>query len=390
MKQILTLFLLLSLFGSSVYGQDSNKELLKKLVEKNVLTQTEADELQKSADSTKNVKDENAFTKTKENIHEVFSNIPFVKLGGYGMLMYQYKQYDEKNHHDAKVRVVFISVNGKITKNLSYTIFAELVDPSLYEYYVDWAPSKAFGIKGGQMKVPFTIENPISLTRLETVVNTRSISNLAGMAGDPIQLNNGKNKTGRDLGIYASGSFLDVEGHNLIEYVAGVFQGEGMNTSDRNNTKDFTGTLMLQLIKNLKVGAGVYAGKATYVKPSGTVEAEHVRNRWALMAEYQNDRFYGRSEWIHANDAGIKKEGLYALGTYYVLPKKMNVLAKVDYYNRNKDTHSEVVDYTIGANYYFWNMCRFQLNYTYSDYSKKWGTSYNSENAVYAQMQIVF
>jgi len=387
MKRFLLIVCIVAITSVNAFSQNSNDELLKKLVEKNVLTQEEADELKK--DQKEEVSQGNIVNKGAERVRDIFSNIPYFKLGGYGMLMYQYRQYNP-SHHNLSARVIFISASGRITDNLSYFILGELTDPMIYEYYAEWAPLKQIALRGGQFKVPFTLENPISLTNLETVINTRSISALAGMADDPLYLNNRVNKTGRDLGIQLSGSAVSMGSHDLIQYAAGVFQGEGMNVSDKNNTKDFAGTLAVRPINSLKIAGGVYAGQATYTKINEIEERSHVRNRWALSAEYNSSNFYARSEWIRGNDGGISKEGLYGTALWYFVPQKLNIMGKVDYYNQNKDNNSEVMDYTVGLNYYFYNQCRFMVNYTFSDYSSKWGGNHRTENTVFAQMQIAF
>lgn len=386
MKNLLLIICCLVFVNFHVHSQDSNSELLKKLVEKNVLTQEEADELM----NEQNKDDKKAQAPKKGfRAHDIFSNIPYLKLGGYGMLMYQYREYNP-SHHNVSARVIFISARGNITNNLSYFILGELTNPMIYEYYAEWSPIKELAIKGGQFKVPFTLENPISLTNLETVINTRTISALVGMGDDPQFLNNRVNKTGRDQGLQLSGAFIDMGSHNLLQYAAGVFQGEGMNVSDKNNTKDFSGTLAIQPLNGLKVAGGVYAGKATYQKINEIETRSHVRNRWALSAEYTSKDFYARSEWLKGNDGGINKEGLYGTALWYFIPQKMNVIGKVDYFNQDKDNNREVMDYTLGLNYYFFNQCRFTVNYTFSDYSNRWGGKHQTENTVFAQMQIVF
>lgn len=386
MKKFLLTFCFYIFLSSFAFSQDSNSELLKKLVEKNILTQEEADELM--SDQPKEKESKNFIEKGSKKINEIFPNTPYFRLGGYGMLMYQYRQY-KPSHHNLSTRVIFISARGQITNNLSYFILGELTDPTIYEYYAEWAPIKELKIRGGQFKVPFTLENPISLTALETVINTRSISALAGMSDDVLYLNNNFNKSGRDLGIQISGSLFNIGNHDLIQYATGMFQGEGMNVSDKNNNKDFAGTLAVQPVNGLKVAGGLYLGETSYAKVNELEVKSHVRNRWALSAEYTSKKLYARSEWIHGNDRGIDKEGLYGTAMYYFIPK-MNIMGKVDYYNQNKDYNSEVMDYTIGLNYYFFNDCRFMINYTFSDYSKKWGGQHRSENTIFAQMQIVF
>ena len=146
--------------------------------------------------------------------------------------------------------------------------------------------------------------------------------------------------------------------------------------------------LLLQPVQGLRVGGGVYFGQASYARAGETVTSDHVRDRWYVSADYKSERFNARAEWINGNDGGIEKEGVYAMGLYYLVPKKLNTLLKADYYNRNKDINSEVIDYTVGINYYFYPQCRVQLNYTYSDYSNKWDAQ--NSNVVIAQLQIAF
>lgn len=181
---------------------------------------------------------------------------------------------------------------------------------------------------------------------------------------------------------------FEVGDHKILQYAIGIFQGTGVSTSAKNNNKDFAGTLMLQPLKGFRLGGGAYFGKATYMQGTDIVASDHVRNRWIASADYTSDRFAGRAEWLRGNDGGVQKEGLYGMALYYLMPKKLNALAKVDYYNRNKDVNSEVIDYTFGINYYFYSQCRIQVNYTYSDYSKQWNA--DNSNSVMAQLQIAF
>ena len=392
MKSLLVILTILGLTYSTTNAQDSNEELVKKLVEKNILTQSEANEIMKEPGAGKQT-----FFQTTNKVRDSF-NTPYMRFGGYGMYLYQYNQY-AKNHHDMGTRVIFMSMSGNLTEHFRYFILGELSNPMIYEFYGEWMPSQAFKLRGGQYKIPLTFENQISLTELETVSNTRSVSSLIGMAGDPLQYSDsrGINKTGRDIGIQASGSFLEMDTHYLLHYAAGVFQGTGINVRENNNAKDFSGSITLQPTKDFRVAGGYYAGKATVVLPirfpSGnttTFSQDNVRNRWTLSADYKSERLYARTEWIHANDGGIKKEGLHGTVQYYILPNKLNLVGKVDYFNNNKKRNSEVVDYIAAINYYFYERCRFMLNYTYSDYSKNWGNSHLSENLIQAQMQIVF
>ena len=374
------LLLLLSLCAICIFSfaQDSNNELLKKLVEKNILSQSEADSLR--------LPQKKSLSQTTNKIREAF-NTPYMRFGGYGLFMYRYNDLAPVKHN-AEVRVIFVSMRGELTKNLKYFILAEFVKPRPYEFYAEWTPSSEFNFRAGQMKTPLSLENQMSLTDIEGILNTRSISALIGMGDDVQAKQNGLNNTGRDVGVLTYGNLFKTQTHDLLEYKIGLYQGTGINTSENNNSKDFAANLMLQPVKGLRIGGGAYFGEARYAITNGATVDNHVRNRWIVSSDYRTERVYVRAEWITANDGGISKEGLHGMGMYYFVPKKLNAFAKVDYLNQNKDTNNEVIDYTLGVNYHFYGPCRLQLNYTYSDYSKNWGAS--NSNTVLGQLQIVF
>lgn len=324
----------------------------------------------------------------EQPVRKFFSS-PYLQIGGNGQLMYSYSDVNAI-HHETKAKNLFISVNGKLNESFRYGFLLEFVNPSVQEFWGEWTADNAFNLKVGQFKSPFTLESQFVPATLETASYSRTISNLVGYAGadDVLRMQNGKNNFGRDAGIMASGDLIPMGDHHLIRYSVGLFQGTGVTTSEVNNGKDFAGMLLFKPVKELRVGGGAYFGQATYVKPGDNGLNDHVRNRWYLSADYNSDRFTARTEWLHGNDGGIKREGLYALGLYYLIPKKLNVLGKVDYYNRDKVVNADVFDYTFGFNYYFYPQCRVQLNYTYSDYSENW----NAENAnvVFVQLQVAF
>lgn len=383
MKRFLFMLSLLSIACSFIYAQDSNNELLKKLVEKNVLTQSEADSLRNNpVQENRNP----SLSQTVNKVREAF-NTPYMRFGGYGLFMYKYNDIADVKHN-FEPRVIFLSMRGEITNNFKYFILTEFVKPMPYEFWAEWTPSNEFNIRLGQMKTPLSLENQISLTDIEGVLNTRSISALIGMGDDVQKLQNGKNNTGRDAGVMAYGNLFKTQTHDLLEYKVGVFQGTGINTSENNNSKDLAVNIMLQPIKGFRIGGGAYFGEAKYAKPAETEISNHVRNRWIVSSDYRSERIYARAEWIKANDGGISKEGLHGMGLYYFIPKKLNCFAKADYLNQDKSINKEVMEYTLGVNYYFYGSCRFQLNYVYADYNKNWGD--RNSNTVLGQMQIVF
>lgn len=382
------LYLIISLFifYTVIYAQNTETDkLLNKLVEKQILTQKEANEIKEESKKESNLS--NKTEQATQKVRNIFNNTPYFELGGYGLLLYQYNSRSEIKESSVP-RVVFISAKGKVTDKIGYSILTELANPRLYEFYAEFTPYKELNFKVGQAKVPISIENLISLTNLETIMNTRSISNLIGMSDDVMKKQNGINNTGRDMGIQLYGSTFNISGHDLIQYSAGIFQGSGINTNDKDNSKDFAGTLLFQPIKGFRIGGSVLFGEATYKINDKNMPINHVRNRWMISSDYKSDRFYARAEWIRGKDSSIEKEGLYGTLQYYVLPKKLSLVGKVDYFNKNKDSNVEVVDYLAGVDYYFYSRCRVQINYQYSDFSKKWDSK-NSHN-ILGQLQFVF
>lgn len=382
MKKLLVL-LFVCVLCTIGYAQDSNNELLKKLVEKNILTQSEADSIQMNSALKE---EKSSFIQSVNKVREAF-NTPYMRFGGYGMFLYKYNDVAHVKHN-AEARVIFLSMEGELIKNLRYYILAEFVKPMPYEFYAEWTPSDAFNLRLGQMKSPLSLENQMSLTAIESIQNTRSVSALMGMTDDVMAKQNGKNNSGRDVGILTYGSLLKTKTHDLLEYRIGLYQGTGLNTSETNNSKDFAANVMLQPLKGFRIGGGGYFGEANYAITEGSEKNSHVRNRWIVSSDYRSDRIYARAEWITANDAGISKEGLHGMGSYYFIPKKLTAFAKVDYLNQNKDTNREVMDYTLGLSYYFYGSCRVQMNYVYSNYSKSWDAK--NSNMVLGQLQIVF
>lgn len=372
MKKIL---FMLTIYLACITSYGQNTGLLDKLVEKNILTENEANELKEQQQSEKN-------TTVADKVKEAF-NTPYMRFSGYGQFLYKYTDVGSVRH-SAEPRLVFLAMNGELVNNIKYYVLTEFVNPMVYEFYAEWTPYKEFNIRTGQMKTPLSIENQFSNSVLEVVNSTRSISSLTGMALDVLTPRKTNSSGGRDIGFRISGDLFN----DRLEYVAGVYQGAGINTSEDNNKKDFSSSLYFKPLSGLKVGGSVYFGEACYSIDGMDTVRSHVRNRWVLSSEYNSDQFYARAEWLHGNDGGIDREGLYGTAYWYFIPKKWNVLAKVDCYNQDKKRDCTVTDYTAGLNYYFYKNCRVQVNYTYSDYSEVWGS--NNSSQVLGQLQFVF
>ncbi|MDR2233440.1 MAG: OprO/OprP family phosphate-selective porin [Tannerella sp.] len=398
MQKNIFLIILFTLISFGSYAQEVG-DILNILVDKELITSEYADSLIRAG---KQKKQPDAIRKLKSAfISEAF------QLYGYAQVIYNLTENTDRGfirtstHNSIDIARAIIFANGKLgAKNqFGYQLMFDFgSNAMMHEIYGEWTPIPAINLRFGQYKIPFSMENPISPTNIETVYFTRSISAMSGSAGDFNQYNPAGAmtgvKVGRDAGFQLSGRLIPRRDYYLIEYYTGLFNGTGMNVKDNNNHKDFIATAYVQPVKGLKVGGSVYSGKLFGQHPSilGSPQmtpeapANHVRNHWAAGFEYNAKNIYARSEFSHANDGGLLRDGAYGTVMWKIVPGKWEILGKYDYYEPNKDlTDNEITDITAGINFYFAPFNRLQLNYIYTD-DKAAGTN----NMLAAQLQLFF
>ncbi|MDR1783313.1 MAG: OprO/OprP family phosphate-selective porin [Dysgonamonadaceae bacterium] len=260
----------------------------------------------------------------------------------------------------------------------------------LHELYGEWLPNPAFNLRFGQWKIPFTIENPMSPTRVETIYFSRSVSAMSGSAGDFNQYGRGgavSVKAGRDAGLQASGQLLKKSDFYQIEYYAGLFNGTGVNTKDNNSKKDFVASLYYQPIKGLKLGGSVYSGTITMVEEAaGLAAGDFSRNAYAISGVFDSKYVYARSEFMSGKTGSVSREGYYATAAWKLVPGKWEILGKFDFFDSDKAiADNETLDITAGINYYLAYLTRVQLNYIYTN-----DRALGKNNALAAQLQLFF
>ena len=289
-----------------------------------------------------------------------------------------------------------LTAAGKLSnkKQFGYLLMYDFEHTArLQELYGEWLPSDAISVRFGQYSIPFTIENQMSPSRIETVHFSRSVDAMAGSSGDFNQFEHGggiKGKAGRDAGLQVSGRLFKKDDFFRIEYLTGLFNGTGLNTRDNNNRKDFIGTVYYYPVKTLRIGGSVYSGKLDAPARNDiptAVQGKHGRNLWTVGAEYNSKKFYARTEYISGNNGGLKREGYYGSAVWKFAPDKWEVLGKYEYYDKDKSIKdNEISDITVGVNYHLAYLTYIQLNYIYTD-DKALGTT---NNAVVMQLQLFF
>lgn len=354
------------MFVVTITFSQSAEDILKLLVNKDIISKSDAEELKKQPET---------------QVRNIMKNSEIFNLAGYGQVICSMSDnatgnaYTNERNSNMQLARAFLVASGKLYKNFGYMLMFDFVKAQIHEYYGEWTPLTEMGVRFGQFKVPLSIENPMSPARWETVFSTRSITTLAGP------------KAGRDMGFMLSGKLVPVNNkYHLIEYRVGLFNGTGLNTTENNNHKDFAGILLVQPFNGIKIGGSVYSGKGSY-DMTGAYSPVGTRDRWTVGGEYDSKYVYSRAEYIWGNDAGLKRDGIYGSIVGKIVPAKWEIVAKYDYFNQNKDIRKvEVNEVTAGVNYYFWPLSRIQLNYIYTDDKFTAAT----HNTVVAQLQIFF
>jgi hypothetical protein len=204
------------------------------------------------------------------------------------------------------------------------------------------------------------MENLASSNKLEMIDRSQVVEALVARGKDVIG-----NQNGRDIGVQFGGGLLKRNGSPVIEYRLGFFNGSGINVADTaNDSKDIAGRLVFNPVKGLSFGGGYYGGYGKALKPEvpGTSQA---RNRLGFEASYVKSRFSIKGEYIFANDRNTDRNGWYLQAGYFVIPQKLQLLAKYDLFDLNTSTDNTTsINYVFGGNFNFNNWSRLQAFYT--------------------------
>ena len=160
----------------------------------------------------------------------------------------------------------------------------------------------------------------------------------------------------------------------VLSYNLGVFNGNGINTKDDNNSKDIIARIDFHpFIKNLVLSAS--AIKGTY---DNGAEKNARNNRYSFGGEYKDDALTVRSEYVRADiqepGASTKYEGFYVVAGYWFNlgeSAKLSPVLRYDYYNATGVPQKlKQTNYLFGLDFWPESHLRFQVNYTLMDRAK--------------------
>ncbi len=311
-----------------------------------------------------------------------------IKVSGYAMLQYQGEDKEGAEHNEFNLRLMRLIMDGKIgdfdwRAQVQGTLGSGPGASTAYivDLYAEWAKYKELRIRAGQFKRAFTFENPTNPITQGWYAYANVINNLSGFGDRTGEKSSG----GRDIGIQVQGDLFPAsDGHRFLHYQVGVYNGEGINTKDKDNKKDIIGGLWVVPVKGLRIGAfgwtgtraqidGTYSeyNETTQTTEKKTTTLSSVRkNRYALSAEYDLNEWTFRAEYLHSQglganlDLGDKADGWYVFGIVPVIKSKLHAKARYQTYRDNKEWSRAKTMYEVGLNYFFTK--KLQLNMEYA------------------------
>lgn len=316
------------------------------------------------------------------------------KFGGYIVGTYKYNSQEGKNGGDGfGLRYLRLYLDGTVLKDFKYRVQMNVSgEPGskngarVIDAFISWQKWAPLGIKLGEYKRCFTFENPMNPWDIASGDYTQLTKHFTGMGGDLYQ--GAANSGGRDLGIQIYGDAFKVgkTQHYLLHYQAGIYNGQGINTSDKDKEKDYIATVQLQPLKGLYVGVFGWSGSFFDGAQSNYFK------RWAAGVSYEG-LFSARAEYarnIYADGAdthglGQKSDAWYirmGIPTW----RWLRVNLGYDAYRKDMSTWTSLNSiYSLGLqarphkNLQFqlqWNYCHNNASGVDKDYHQLWTQAY--------------
>ncbi len=374
---LMTLILFVFVLSSKAQSTD---DILNVLIQKRLIAQKDADSLRAEAAIA-----------AQTNLAKIkaFPINAGKKITVAGYTQVRYQALDEPGKIDGfDIRRARLDVKGTISSYWGYRVQFDLAgSPKLIDAYAELKLNDYFNFTIGQAKIPFSLENLTSSNKLELIDRSQAVEALVARGKDV-----GGNQNGRDIGVQLGGTIWKLKDRPVLDYRLGVYNGSGINTTDTNEKKDFATRLIVHPVVGLDLGAALYNGSRFVPEvKTGTVvttPAKNVdRNRYGFDLSYDYKNLGIRGEYLHGTDEITDREGYYIQGEYYFLEKKLQLMAKYDFYDANKSKADDASTWLVfGANYNFNANTRLQFNYTIK---QEEGTSIDN-NYASLQFQIGF
>ena len=313
-----------------------------------------------------------------------------IQLHGYAQGGYELSHHEGQTSNTFNIKRVLFWANARITDRWSF-LFMHDFSSVVQEFYTDYrlTRNKALTVRLGQFKNGLSLENPLSPTSMEAIdVYSEAVTFLTGCGSDPLL----GVQYGRDLGLALFGE----TNNGRLRYELEIMNGQGINRKDQNNTKDFIGRLEfrpltgLNLIATGQIGRG-HAVAASLYNPTIQQGQNYKRNRWTVGADYKCKDFKVHGEYLEGYDADAVSRGAYVTGSVPLGTPKLEFVGSYDFFNFNTDLGMDQHKVIAGLQYWFYQKCRFQVQYVYKSAYVAGGQFVKDNNhALMCQMQIRF
>lgn len=299
----------------------------------------------------------------------------YVHANGYIQAGYEYNDAGKSSFFLKRARV---TLSGDVYKGsagaVDYKVQMELSGSvKILDMYARYMPVKEFGLKAGQFKSPFTIENSeYAPTALEFVNYALMTQRFARMSDREMT---GISASGRDLGMEFLGSALHRDGFSILNYELAVFNGYKINSTDDNKSKDIVGRLIVKPFKEFSIAGYAQYGEGNY--PVFNDETQklvyeddykyHHMYRYGAGLAYKSDESFVRAEAAVGKISTRVSRGAYiAAGQEFI--KNWLFAGRVDYFDENVSSKKIFeLNYTAALTYKPIKNLSVALNYVFAD-----------------------
>ena len=255
-----------------------------------------------------------------------------------------------------------LDISGEITDEwnygISFTTNEQDNDSNLRDMWIQWTGLSHAAITAGQFNVPFREDT-------DTIEEAEVVDSITPE---------------RDIGVAISGDILDEK----ITYALGVFNGNGINTTDNNDQKDIIGRVVVSLFKGndgildgLSIGVSAQGGRQPN-ETSGGITYGGDRTRIGGLLKYEGSiadkGFKLQGEYIQQKrdrddqKADIASDGWYAQVSYELSPKWWSVYQYGVYNPYGKSSGDARRTNTVGIRYTFNEYASIQMDYRTLEY----------------------
>ena len=314
-----------------------------------------------------------------------------VSFSGYAIAGWEYHSKSNPNNEFVLSKIIFMT-NVKVTKKMNAFVMLDFRNFNLQEMWMSYSFLPEVNVKLGQFKTPFSIESPLSPSRLELITGTSLVTSEMICGGSPLMM---PGAAGRDLGITVYGSLFK----GFVNYDLALMSGTGRNKRDNNSQKDFAARVSVNPFEFLRLRGSALVGtgnvkltqvgdeyvcdevpELTDVKANGNFK----RRRYAAGAELKTAPVDVRGEWMWGKDGNLSSDGCYVTSAIKnVATKGLEIVASYDHLKNYVGARNR---YTAGLQYWFLKRCRVQAGYSYD---KRCGTG-AGESSFYTYLQLAF